>query len=112
MSFQWLKQRVEKLKGLLTSPALVVLVLAAAACSAEPTCTPVPTPVPTETAVPEPRATPSEERVAEPDEQAMAFADYWNPPTEYYGQPVYGGTLRINYEYPLGTRQYLGCGFR
>ncbi len=101
MSFQWLKQRVEKLKGLLSSPALVILVLAAAACSAEPTCTPVPTPVPTETAVPEPRATPSEERLAKSDEQAMAFADYWNPPTDYYGQPVYGGTLRINYEDPL-----------
>ena len=29
------------------------------------------------------------------------FSDYWNPPTGFYGQPVYGGTLRINYEDPL-----------
>lgn len=29
------------------------------------------------------------------------FSDYWNPPTGFYGQPVYGGTLRINSEDPL-----------
>ena len=33
--------------------------------------------------------------------EAPAFADYWKPPTAYYGDPVYGGTLRINYEDPL-----------
>jgi peptide/nickel transport system substrate-binding protein len=32
---------------------------------------------------------------------APSLASYWTPPTEYYGQPVYGGTLRINYEDPL-----------
>ncbi len=26
---------------------------------------------------------------------------YWNPPTDFYGEPVYGGTIRINYEDPL-----------
>jgi len=32
---------------------------------------------------------------------APSFASYWKPDTAYYGQPVYGGTLRINYEDPL-----------
>ena len=27
--------------------------------------------------------------------------DYWNPPTAFYGQPVYGGELIINFEDPL-----------
>ena len=31
----------------------------------------------------------------------FSFSDYWNPPTDYYGEPVYGGTLRIGYEEPL-----------
>jgi ABC-type transport system substrate-binding protein len=34
-------------------------------------------------------------------QQAPSFASYWKPPTDYYGPPVYGGTLRINYEDPL-----------
>ena len=25
-----------------------------------------------------------------------SFAEYWNPPTDFYGQPIYGSTLRIN----------------
>ena len=29
------------------------------------------------------------------------MASYWKPPTDFYGDPVYGGTLRINYEDPL-----------
>ena len=32
---------------------------------------------------------------------APAFAEYWKPDTDFYGDPVYGGTLRINYEDPL-----------
>jgi ABC-type transport system substrate-binding protein len=27
---------------------------------------------------------------------APDFAEYWKPPSDFYGQPVYGGTLRIN----------------
>ena len=33
--------------------------------------------------------------------QAPEFASYWKPPTAFYGEPLYGGTLRINYEDPL-----------
>lgn len=32
---------------------------------------------------------------------APSFAEYWKPPTAYYGQPVYGGEFRLNYEDPL-----------
>ena len=32
---------------------------------------------------------------------APAFAEYWKPPTDYYGDVVTGGTIRINYEDPL-----------
>jgi ABC-type transport system substrate-binding protein len=32
---------------------------------------------------------------------APPFAEFWNPPTEFYGEPVYGGTLRVIYEDPL-----------
>ncbi len=46
--------------------------------------------------------------VAKPDDGAMAgpvyapsFASYWKPPTDFYGQPVRGGTLRHLYEDPL-----------
>ena len=48
------------------------------------------------------------ESKAKPVDRAMAgakhapsFESYWTPDTGYYGQPVYGGTLRINYEDPL-----------
>ena len=33
--------------------------------------------------------------------EAPAFVDYWNPPTAFYGDPVFGGTLRFNDEDPL-----------
>ena len=32
---------------------------------------------------------------------APSFESFWTPDTGFYGQPVYGGTLRINYEDPL-----------
>jgi peptide/nickel transport system substrate-binding protein len=32
---------------------------------------------------------------------AASTPAYWNPPTDFYGDPVYGGTIRINYEDPL-----------
>jgi ABC-type transport system substrate-binding protein len=34
-------------------------------------------------------------------EHAPSFAQYWQPPTAAYGEPVKGGTLRIIYEDPL-----------
>jgi hypothetical protein len=46
---------------------------------------------------------PADDMMAKPETGGMAFAEYWNPPTHYYGEPVYGGTLRINYEDPLDT---------
>ena len=36
-----------------------------------------------------------------PAPMAVATPAYWNPPTDVYGQPVYGGHIRINYEDPL-----------
>ena len=107
MSYQWLKQRLKEPRGLLYGPMLVILALATVACGAAATATPAP--VPTEapaataepTAVPEVMAKPPEEIMAKPETGAMAFADYWNPPTDFYGPVVYGGTLRVNYEDPL-----------
>ena len=97
MHFRWLKQWYGKPTGLLRGPTLAVLVLAAAACSAEATATPAPAPAAMPTAAP----TPAAESTAKPEAGSVAFANYWNPPTEHYGQPVYGGTLRISYEDPL-----------
>ncbi|MCH7746222.1 MAG: ABC transporter substrate-binding protein, partial [Chloroflexi bacterium] len=62
----------------------------AIACSSEED---EPTPVATTAAASAPTAV-----VAEP---VAATPDYWNPPTAFYGEPVYGGHLRINYEDPL-----------
>ena len=106
---RWLKQRFKKPAGLQCGLALLLMVLSAVACNAEPIATPVPTTVqarlPTATseptAVPESTAEPTTESTATPKDGAMAFDDYWNPPTDYYGEPVYGGTLRINYQDPL-----------
>ena len=52
------------------------------------------------TAIPEVMAEPAGEMMAGP-RQAPVFAEYWTPDTAFYGEPVYGGTLRINYEDPL-----------
>jgi peptide/nickel transport system substrate-binding protein len=55
-------------------------------------------PVPTATA--EPIKPPLES--AKPGvEYAPSFAQYWQPPTSVYGEPIKGGTLRIIYEDPL-----------
>ena len=104
MSYQWLKRP----KALFYIPALLVLALAAVACGAAATATPVPTAVPTEapmamaepTAMPEAMEKPADEMMAGA-RHAPAFAEYWKPDTAFYGEPVYGGTLRINYEDPL-----------
>jgi len=52
------------------------------------------------TAEPQAAAPPAVGQMAGP-KTAPSFASYWHPPTEFYGEPVYGGTLRINYEDPL-----------
>ena len=114
MSNHWLKNP----KALVFVPVLGVLALAAVACGAAATATPVPTAAPTAmpeamaeptampeamaepTAMPEAMSEPSGEMMAGP-KTAPAFAEYWTPDTSFYGEPVYGGTLRINYEDPL-----------
>ena len=99
---------------------LFLIPVLAAACGESATPTPVPPPTtapePTATQAPEPTATqaaataptampeateePGQEMMMAP-EHAPSFAEYWNPPTGFYGDPVYGGTIRINYEDPL-----------
>ena len=56
--------------------------------------------VPTPTSVAQAALAPVSEATMGPRE-APSFDSYWNPPTAFYGDPVYGGTLRINYEDPL-----------
>ena len=103
MPYHWLI----KPKALLFAPIIAVLALTAVACGAsapEPAAPAAPAEpaaaAPAATAVPAEVAMPAEEMMAE-GKHAPAFAEYWQPDTEFYGQPVYGGTLRVNYEDPL-----------
>ena len=108
MSYQWLK----KPKAFILAPMVALLALAAVACGAAATATPAPTAAPTAapvamaepaaepTAAPAPMEQPADSMMAKA-EHAPAFADYWKPRTDYYGEPKYGGTIRINYEDPL-----------
>lgn len=57
-------------------------------------------PAPTPTTVAQAALAPAGAAVAAPRE-APSFESYWKPNTDFYGQPKYGGTLRINYEDPL-----------
>ncbi len=127
MSYHWFR----KPKAFLLAPVVAVMALAAVACGAAATATPVPTVAPTEapetmtesmtesmtdamamapTTVPEAMDQPAGEMMAEKETMAMAFADYWKPDTDFYGQPVRGGTLRINYEDPLEHANAWGAG--
>ena len=111
--FRWKVTQFALLAMLFLIPVL------AAACGESATATPVPQPTtapePTATSAPEPTATqeaaaptampeateePGDGMMMKPD-HAPSFAEYWNPPTHFYGEPIYGGTLRINYEDPL-----------
>ena len=104
------KPRLNRYRAVTALPVLLLALALIAACGTaeEPTSTPLPPPTvapavaPTAapTAMPAMADTPADSMMAQA-EYAPAFADYWNPPTDYYGQPVYGGTLRINYEDPL-----------
>jgi ABC-type transport system substrate-binding protein len=87
---------------------LVLVLLLAVACgtAAEPAPEPAnppaatveaPTTAPTPTAMAEPTKPPGDS--AKPGvEYAPSFAQYWQPPTAVYGEPVKGGNLRIIYE--------------
>jgi ABC-type transport system substrate-binding protein len=93
-------------------PVILILV-APVACqtAAPPTEAPTATTAPTPTtAAVEPTAVPTMEAQATqpPGDRTMAapqfappFTEYWKPPTDFYGQPVRGGTLRWIYEDPL-----------
>ena len=69
---------------------------APAAAAAAPAQAPVATP----TTVAQEAVAVVGESMAGPKE-APSFESYWKPPTDFYGDPVYGSTLRINYEDPL-----------
>ena len=69
---------------------------APAAAAAAPAKQPVATP----TTVAQAAVAVAGESMAGP-KQAPSFESYWKPPTDFYGQPMYGGTLRVNYEDPL-----------
>jgi ABC-type transport system substrate-binding protein len=87
--------------------SLILVVVAALACgtTAEPTAAPTAAPITAEatsvpTAIPQATKPPGDAVTGNP-EVAPPFAEYWNPPTDFYGQPVRGGTLRQIYEDPL-----------
>ena len=120
MPSPWLKYLKEKSAALVYGPAMAVFVLAALACNAQATATPVPTPVPTAaptvTPVPtiEPTATPKPTPTPVSDSDPPPLLNYypWNPPTNFYGEPVYGGTLRINFDEPLEHANVWGAASR
>ena len=93
MSHPTLMQQLTRPGGQLGRTLLLVLLLAAVACRAEATPTTIPTPEPTEETTRTPLPT--------PEPIALDFGDYWNPPMDYYGEPVYGGTLRVSYDHLL-----------
>ncbi len=82
--------------------------------AAEPTdALPPETPVPTVEGPAFPTATPLAIKAATPTPghwlnpvpappySPPEWWEYWNPPSDFYGEPVYGGTLRINFQEPL-----------
>jgi ABC-type transport system substrate-binding protein len=108
-----------KTKFTISIPLMLVLLLAiacgtSAPPAATPTSPPATTAAPTEpantpgaaeatavpTAMPQATRPPGDAATANP-EVAPPFAEYWNPPVEFYGEPVKGGTLRVIYEDPL-----------
>ena len=90
----------------LAAPLVLLLAMLGLACSQStptppPTSEPEPTAMPTTTLSPTPTAEPAPTPTPTPTPEPRFGPEYWNPPTDYYGKPVYGGTLRINYEDPL-----------
>ena len=91
--------------GLVAHFLLVTSLLIALGCGAAEQSTQAPPataapPAAQPTAMPQPTAPPAQEMTAG-IEYAPSFAEYWQPPVEFYGQPVKGGTLRVIYEDPL-----------
>jgi ABC-type transport system substrate-binding protein len=111
MLIYWLRTA----KVLLSAPSVLILFfILACGTAATPTATPT---APVESTTIEPSApeapanvVPTAEALPSPNpggdtmagpQHAPGFASYWKPPTDFYGQPVYGGTLRVIYEDPL-----------
>ena len=82
------------------APAAAAPAQQPAAAAGQPAAPAAQQPVATPTTVAQEAVAKAEDSVAGP-KQAPSFESYWNPPTSFYGEPVYGGTLRINYEDPL-----------
>lgn len=85
-----------------TPPEVPATVVTTAPAADAPSATAVPT------AEPEMPARLTDDRPIVPP-AAPSFAEYWKPPTGFYGQPVYGGALRINYEDPLAHGNIWGA---
>lgn len=96
MEAYWFKSR----RALFLTPLLALLVLAVA-CGTAATATPVPEPTATSAPVPTSMPEPTEAPAMTGTEYAPSFANFWQPPTSVYGQPVRGGELRVIYEDPL-----------
>src|SRR5919106_3603751 len=103
MMSHWLRNPAEFVFTLILVPLLFPLACGAAeqpTQAPEATAAPAATCAPAPTAMPQSTAPPSDDMMAGV-EYAPTFAEYWTPPTEFYGQPVRGGTLRWIYEDPL-----------
>ena len=90
------------------APAPAATTAPAATSAPGATMAPAATTAPLATAAPLATQAPSESMMMEPA-HAPSFAEYWNPPTDFYGEPIYGGHLRINYEDPLDHANIWGA---
>lgn len=100
---------------LVTPIALCLVLLLALACGtaapsddatmAAPTATQVVVP----TAMPQATAAMNNDNMGGGD-HAPSFAQFWQPPTAVYGEPIKGGHLRIIYEDPLEHANAWGAG--
>ena len=91
---------------LLGSSVLLLMLMVACGSAAEQPAAKAPAAAAPAAAAPAAKAVPTAVPAAAPEvvtaaDSAPVFADYWKPPTDYYGEPVYGGHIRINYEDPL-----------
>lgn len=93
--------------SVLVAISLILVLLLAVACGSAdaPTSAPEATSPPAaEMATPTSVALPTammEDQEMDGMEEGTSFAEFWQPPTAAYGEPVQGGHLRIIYEDPL-----------
>ena len=91
---------VRKLLLLVCSVLLLTLIVACGSAAEQPAAKAPAAPA-AKAAVPTAVPAAAEPEVVTASDSAPEFDSYWNPPTDYYGEPVYGGHIRINYEDPL-----------